>query len=158
VAFENVSMVFLVQPEQGIAMSDDRPAYPLDVKNVRGRIAFDLTHPGMHVSDLRGQVLGYQFVADCDVQGTSFDAPFTLNLRFPEAMLQDHYPPLFMSFLTSQDILQRVAPHGKMDIAIAMKRPAARASLQFDGTIDCHNARMNFVHFPYPMQHLNGRI
>src|SRR5262249_21993268 len=132
VAFDDVSMMFRVQPEQGIAMSDERPDYPLDVKNVRGRIAFDLTHPGMHVSDLKGQILGYQFVADCDVQGTSFDAPFPLSLRFPAAMLEDPSPPLFMAFLTSQDLLQRVAPHGKMDIAIAMKRPAARASLQFD--------------------------
>lgn len=155
---DGVSMITMVSPEQGISVGEDRPSYPLDVKNVRGQVVFTFTQPAIHIHDLRGEVLGYQFVADGDVQGNSFDYPFTLDLKFPKAVLGDRYPPLFMAFLTSQDLMQRVAPHGQMDIDVVMKRATKWGALTFNGAIDCHDARMRFAHFAYPMDHLNGRI
>jgi hypothetical protein len=158
VAFEKVSMMWMVAPQPGIAVGEERPAYPLDVSNVRGRVVFTLKQPAMQIIDLTGDVLGYHFVADCDVQGTSLDAPFSLRLRFPQANLGDRYPPLFLAAITSQDLLQRIAPHGRMDIAVEIRREAARDPLTFNGTIDCHDSRMRFAHFPFPLDHVQGRI
>ncbi len=113
----------------------------------------------MRIADLTGEVLGYRFVVDEGfVQGGSFAAPFDLKLRFPGAVLGEHYPPLFMAFMSSQDLLQRVAPHGTMDIAIHMHRDEKAAATQFDGAVNCHDVTMRFAHFPYPLDHLNGLI
>lgn len=159
VAFDDVSMSFLIEPEQGIAMTDDRPAYPLDVSNVTGQVVFDVTNPAIHISNLTGEVVGYQFKLDyCDVHGSTFDAPFDMRLHFPHAYLGDQYPPLFMAFLSSQDLIQRVAPHGFMDIDVDLKRPAPRAALEVNGSVACHDASMRFAHFPFPMDHMNGLI
>ena len=100
-----VSMVWMVQPEQGIAMEDKREAYPLDVKNVHGRLEFSRNDPAVQISDLHGEILGQKFIADCTAHGLSFDSPFDLKLQFPGLDLKDPYPPLFMAFLTSQDLL-----------------------------------------------------
>ncbi len=153
-----VSMVQMVDPEQGIGMGEVRPEYPLDIKNVRGRMEFSLSDPAIRISDMSGEVLGYAFKADCVAHGLSVDAPFELHLRFPGAVLTDHYPPLFTAFLSSQDLLQRVSPRGKMDIAMEIRRTALRGPLLVDGTVDCHDSDMRFAHFPYPMDHMNGRI
>jgi hypothetical protein len=158
VAFDNVSLMWMIAPQPGIAVGEERPAYPLDVRNVRGQVVFALQKPAMRIINLTGEVLGYRFVADCDVKGATSDAPFALRLRFPQANLTDRYPPLFMAFLTSQDLLQRVEPHGVMDIALDMRRSTADGPLTFNGTIDCHDARMRYAHFPFPLDHVNGRI
>jgi hypothetical protein len=158
VQFDGVSMMWMVEPEQGIGMGEDRPAYPLTVSDTRGAVIFSPNSGGMKIVDVRGEVLGYQFIADGVVRGTGRDAPYELNLRFPGAVLGDRYPPLFMAFLTSQDLMQRVQPHGKVDIAIGMKRLAPRAAPQVNGEVDCHDVRIRFAHLPYPLDHLNGRI
>jgi len=153
-----VSMVWMVEPEQGVSAGETREAYPLDVKNVYGRLEFSRSDPAVRISDLHGEVLGQKFIADCTAHGLSFDAPFELKLRFPGLNLKDPYPPLFMAFLTGQDLLARVNPLGKMDIAMTIRRTAPRAALLVDGTVDCHDAQMRFAHFPFPLDHMNGRI
>jgi len=39
-----------------------------------------------------------------------------------------------------------------------MRRTETSGPLTFDGTIDCHDARMRFAHFPFPLDHVNGLI
>ncbi len=158
VHFDNVSMMWMVEPEQGIGMGEERPAYPLAVSNVRGSVIFSLSSGSIKINDVSGEALGYQFTADCALNGSSFEAPFEMNLRFPGAVLSDPYPPLFMAFLTGQDLIQRIHPLGKVDIAIAMKRLVAHGPMSVTGTIDCHDAGIRFAHLPYPLDHLNGRI
>ncbi|HVT80463.1 MAG TPA: hypothetical protein VHM90_07385, partial [Phycisphaerae bacterium] len=121
IAFDGVSMMTMVEPDPGIGMGEERPAYPLDVRDVRGKIFFSATLPQsprgatpssaasapalplqqkIRISNLTGEVLGYRFVVDdCVVQGNSFSAPYDLTLRFPGAVLGDKYPPLFMAFM-----------------------------------------------------------
>jgi hypothetical protein len=176
VDFENVAMMWMVEPEQGIAVGELRPAYPLDVRNIRGRVVFsrDQTLPRenaetataaardpntIRITDLRGEVLGYQFIADGTVRGASTDAPLAITLRFPNALVGDRYPPLFMAFLSSQDLLQRMEPHGRMDIRVTLRRDAPYADIYpADGQIDLHDARLRYAHFPAPLDHINGRI
>jgi hypothetical protein len=158
VRFDGVSMMWMVEPENGIGMGEVRPAYPLTVSNVRGSVTFSTSDGSMKVNDLRGEVLGYPFVANCTVRGASFEAPYELNLRFPGAVLGDRYPSLFMAFLTSQDLIQRVQPHGKVDISLILKREVQRGPLLVDGTIDCHDVRIRFAHLPYPLEKMNGRV
>lgn len=155
---DGVSMVWMVQPEQGILVGENRNAYPLDLKNVRGRLQFSRNDPVVQISNLRGEALGQPFSADYTMHGASLDAPFELRLRFDGAVLKDPYPPLFMAFITGQDLLERVSPKGKMDIAVDIERKVVRGPLLVNGSIDCHDAKMRFVHFPYPLDHMNGRI
>lgn len=158
IEFDGVSMMFMIEPEQGIGMGEARPSYPLTVNNVRGAAVFSMEDGGMKINDLRGEALGYRFIADCTLKGTSFDAPLEMNIQFPGAVLGDRYPPLFMAFLTSQDLLQRIQPHGKVDIAIHLQRQAPRGPLLKNGRIQCHDVRIRFAHLPYPVDHLNGLI
>ena len=158
VAFDGVSMMWMIAPETGIAVGEERPAYPLDVRNVRGRMVFALGEPAMHIIDLSGDVLGYHFVADCDVKGANFDAPYTLHLRFPHANLGDRYPPLFLAFLSSQDLIQRVQPHGLMDISVDVQGAGTHAPPTFNGIVDFLDARLRYAHVPFPLDHVKGRI
>jgi hypothetical protein len=161
IGFDNVSMMFMVEPEQGIGMGEQRPAYPLSVENVRGAMVFSKNEKNddtMKITDLRGQVLGYPFIANCTLKGTSFDAPLDMNIQFPGAVLGDRYPPLFMAFLTSQDLMQRIQPHGKVDMDVSLSRKATRGPIAVDGKIQCHDVRIRFAHLPYPLDHLNGLI
>src|SRR5262249_31982542 len=67
-------------------------------------------------------------------------------------------PPLFLAFNTSQDIIQRMEPHGKMDISVQALRTVPKGDPKVTGEINLHDARMRYAHFPMPMDHVNGKI
>ncbi len=54
IAFDGVSMMWMVEPEQGIAIGEERPAYPLDVRDVRGKIFFHAQPSGSSRSKRAG--------------------------------------------------------------------------------------------------------
>ncbi len=158
---DGVSMINMVEPEQGIGMGEYRPSYLLPAEDVRGTLAFLPGGKGLQVH-LTGKVLGYNFQTDAWTAETSFDgrdhgAPFTMSLSFPDAVLSEPYPPLFMAFLTGQDLIQRVEPYGKVDIGITLKRLTPHAPIKKEGIVDCHGVRMRFAHFPFPLN-LQGRV
>lgn len=157
VDYADVGMIQMISPEQGMALGE-APAYPVDINNVRGRVVFSLKQNLVRVVDLRGKILGYDFIANCDWHGTSRDAPYDLSFQFPNANVSDHYPPLFLATNTSQDIIQRMEPHGHMDISVEVHRTVPRGPELFTGQIDLHDARMRYAHFPAPLDHVNGRI
>lgn len=177
VNFEGIAMMSMIEPEQGIGVAEERPAYPLSVQNVSGQIVFSrdqsvasqpATAAGtaaaardpniIRINDLRGAVLGYQFVLDGEIQGATPDAPFNVNLRFPDAVVGDRYPPLFMAFISSQDLIQRMEPHGRMDILVNLHRDVPRGTVLYGGQIDLKDARLRYAHFPDPLDHVNGRL
>jgi hypothetical protein len=177
VNLEGIGMMSMVEPEQGIGVAEERPAYPLSVQNVSGQIVFSrdqtvATQPAtaagintvaydpniIRINDLHGAVLGYQFVLNGEIQGATRDAPFNFTLRFPDAVVGDRYPPLFMAFLSSQDLIQRMEPHGRMDILVNLRRDAPRGNVLYGGQIDLKDARLRYAHFPCPLEHVNGRL
>jgi hypothetical protein len=174
VDFDGVGMIWMVEPEQGIAVGDVRPAYPLDLRNVRGQVVFAREQSAagegggdaagerdpntIRITDLRGEVLGYQFLANGTVYGASADAPFAFTIQFPNAVVGDRYPPLFMASHSSQDLMQRMEPHGRMDILVNLHRETPRGDVLYDGSIDLHDARLRYAHFPVPLDHVNGRL
>ncbi len=157
VTFDEVSMIWMIDPEQGIAVGDQRPSYPLDLRNIHGQVVFSLKQNIMRLIDLRGKILGYDFVANCEIQGTTRDAPYNLDLRFPNATV-DRYPPLFMAFLSSQDLIQRLEPHGNMDIFVNLRRDTPGGPVLPSGRVDFHDARLRYAHFPAPLDHVNGSL
>jgi hypothetical protein len=174
VNFDGVGMMWMVEPEPGIGVGDVRPAYPLDLRNVRGQVVFAQERSSgregagddaperdpntIRIADLRGEVLGYQFLANGTVQGASADAPFAFTVQFPDAVVGDRYPPLFMASLSSQDLMQRMEPHGRMDILVNLRRETPGGDVLYDGHIDLHDARLRYAHFPAPLDHVNGRL
>ena len=148
---DRVSMQMLATPRP------NGPSYPVNLSDIRGSLRFGVNHSSVD-ANVRGRLLNYDFEASGAVAGAAPDSPFDLHIRFPNAVLGDDYPPLFIAFPDSQDLIQRIAPHGKFDVSIGIKRIGGTRNLQLDGNIFCDNARMRFDHFPYPLDHVKGHV
>jgi hypothetical protein len=144
--------------------SPDGALYRVKLADVHGKFTVGVTKPGVRIEDLEGRVLGFRFKADGDVGGADPNA-LALNIEFPGAVLGDEYPPIFMAFPPSQDLIQRLAPHGKFDISLELRRGDMGGTggpngdkVLVNGTVLCHDARMRFGPLPYPLTHMNGAV
>jgi hypothetical protein len=68
------------------------------------------------------------------------------------------YPAVLMAFEETQDALQRAEPGGPMDVTITAARKQLSGPITLDGRIECHDSRLRFAYFPYPLHHMNGEI
>ncbi|HUO08753.1 MAG TPA: DUF3971 domain-containing protein [Phycisphaerae bacterium] len=148
---DHVSMEMLATPRS------DGKTYPVSLSDIRGSLRFGLSKSSIDVN-IRGRLLGYNFEALGTVAGSAPDSPLDLHIHFPNALLGDEYPPIFVAFPGSQDLIQRVAPHGKFDLSLGIKRLAGSRDLHLDGNILCNDARMRFGPFPFPLDHVKGRV
>ena len=148
---DRVSMRMLATPRA------DGPAYPVNLTDLRGSLRFGVSKASVD-ANVRGRLLGYDFEASGAVAGAAPDSPLDLHLRFPNAVLGEDYPPLFVAFPGSQDLIQRIAPHGKFDVSIGLNRIGGTRDIHLDGNIFCDNARMRFGHFPFPLDHVKGHV
>ena len=146
--------------------SADGKLYTVKLADIRGKFTFGVTKPDVKIEGLEGRVLGFRFLADGDIGGADPNA-LALNIRFPNAVIGDDYPPIFMAFLPFQEFMQGLlAPHGKFDISLEVRRgdmggvggPNSESKLLVNGTVLCHDARKCFGPIPYPLTHLNGPI
>ena len=149
---EKVSMVQSLQPNPGGA------TYAVAFRNVHGILTFGITHPVVRIANLRGEALGFGFEAEGSFRGFSGESPFDLSLVFPDVNLTDDYPPLFNAFPAARDLLQRIRPTGKMEVHCTLARPSPSGEVYANGEVICKDARMRFVHFPYPLMHVKGPI
>jgi hypothetical protein len=151
---DHLGMVLKVTP------SADGKVYNVKLSNVSGTFTFGVTKPGVSIQGLEGRVLGFRFKADGEVGGLDPTA-LALNIQFPGAILGDDYPPLFMAFPPSQDLMQRLAPHGRFDLSLELRRGEALGTgdkVLVNGKVLCHDARMRFGPLPYPLTHMNGTV
>ncbi len=96
--------------------------YRLKVTEMRGAWTFGVTKPSIKAMGVRGKLLGFAFLADGELGGFSNTSAVSIGPAVSGAVLGEDYPPLFMAFPRSQDLLQRLAPHGKFDVAVAARR------------------------------------
>ncbi|MGN6369116.1 MAG: hypothetical protein ACTHN5_12715 [Phycisphaerae bacterium] len=148
---DRVSMQMLASPRP------NGPSYPVNLSDIRGSLRFGVSKASVE-ANIRGRLLGYDFEAVGAIAGAAPDSPFDLHIRFPDANLGEDYPPLFLAFPDSQDLIQRIAPHGKFDVSIGVNRIGGTRDIHLDGNIFCDDARMRFGPFPYPLDHVKGHV
>ncbi len=136
----------------------DQKKYVVDVSDLRGQFLFGITKPSVKVTGVSGSLLGFRFLVDGELDGTGPTSGFGLHVRFPGAVLGEEYPPLFMAFSKSQELLQRLAPHGKLDLDLSVNRADGNSQVAVNGKVVAHDARMRFGPLPYPLDHVNGRV
>ncbi|HVX86696.1 MAG TPA: hypothetical protein VH253_18075 [Phycisphaerae bacterium] len=164
-----VSLVQPVTPPTGLAAGT---RIPVAVQDITGRVMLAVTQQRVALTGLRGRVAGQDFVIDGDVDGESGAAsqpsqpdlakcPFGVTVRMPALDLGRGgapYPAVLMAFEPIQDALQRVEPGGPMDVSITAARKESGGPITLDGRVECHDARLRFAYFPYPLHHMNGEI
>lgn len=158
VDLDRVSLVQPLTPETGLAAGT---TFPLEVEDLSGTVVVGVAKGEVEVRGLRGAVMGHRFEASgrLAVEGKDVGAsPFEVTVRLPGLDLGMKYPPLLMAFEPAQDALERVHPHGPMDVRVTARRGSAGAPVTIDGLIECHDAGLQFAHFPYPLTHMNGNI
>ncbi len=151
---QNVSMVQVL--DERTTQNSTPQKVPL--AHVSGSLEFNLSHATLEVSRLSGFVFGYAFDLDADFGGFSPDAPFNITMALPDADISRDYPPLVNNFPVAYDVTQRLRPAGLMDIKFNINRPRWNGHVFTRGTIACKDVRARLCHFPYPLQHVRGKI
>lgn len=125
---------------------------------VRGTLVFALAKGHVYARNLRGEVMGYAFNADGQFRGTKAEAPFELSLNFHNFVLTDDYPEAFQAFRQARDLIARMKPRGRMGLNLNLARASWGGSVDVDGAVDCKDVKFRFVHFPFPLENVKGKI
>ena len=124
---------------------------------VQGSLEIHASTGNIKFTDLRGRILGYRFITNGEIRGTAAESPFDVTVEFPNARLES-YPQIAYIEPHTRDLLERLRPHGLLDLNVALRRSAWNGKVSVEGKILCKDMTMRYAHFTYPMRKVHGPI
>ena len=113
---------------------------------------------GVTIENLRGQIEGVGYQIDGEVLGFDALAPLNLTIRAPDFNIprQPRYLMVMPEKVVRQ--FQRFQPSGRFSALIRLERKQHGGDLTYQGEVSAHDVAAVYDRFPYPLDHLRGRI
>lgn len=118
---------------------------------------FKVSGDQIKIEKLIGEIEGFTYQINGNVNGLHPDAPFTLTSKMTGKITsQPRYAPWFGKQV--KKAFEDLKPSGDLQVNVLVKREQLNGPFSYQGSVDIRNASINHVAFPYPLSDVRGLI